>query len=539
MTTSSEQLKDVITDAVLAGIVTISADAIICVDAAQQIIFFNEGAESIFGYTVDEMIGQPLEVLIPERYRPTHAAHVREFGESDVRARRMGERRQILGRRKNGEEFPAEAAISHLGVESAKIYSVVLRDVTERRRAHETQTFLAEAGETLASSLGHDDTLRNVARLAVPRLADACVVHAFHNGEFQGVAAAHVETARAADVERQRSEHPIDVAGTHPVAEVIRTLRPIVWSPADGSAVYDESPISELGDMFDEPPSAGIIMPLRARDQLLGVIGLYREKGSYDKNDLFLAEELARRAALAMDNARLYDLVHTGIRARDDMIGIVSHDLRNPVNAVKMLTGVMLDRQGQEPLSTEMGNYASVIRQAAEQMDELIQNLLDVTRVEAGRLAVNVQSENTEEMLSDTLRTLAPVAADRKITLRLSAPDDLPEVLADRERFGQAISNLVGNAVKFSQPGSEITVRVVVLDRELLFSVNDKGQGMTAEQLSHAFDRFWQSSRTDRQGAGLGLAITKGIVEAHCGRIWAESSAGVGSTFYFTLPVSS
>jgi len=539
MTTSSEQLKDVITDAVLAGIVTISADAIICVDAAQQIIFFNEGAESIFGYAVDEMIGQPLEVLIPERYRPTHAAHVRQFGESDVRARRMGERRQILGRRKNGEEFPAEAAISHLGVESAKIYSVVLRDVTERRRAHETQTFLAEAGETLASSLGHDDTLRNVARLAVPRLADACVVHAFHNGEFQGVAAAHVETARAADVERQRSEHPIDVAGTHPVAEVIRTLRPIVWSPADGSAVYDESPISELGDMFDEPPSAGIIMPLRARDQLLGVIGLYREKGSYDKNDLFLAEELARRAALAMDNARLYDLVHTGIRARDDMIGIVSHDLRNPVNAVKMLTGVMLDRQGQEPLSTEMGNYASVIRQAAEQMDELIQNLLDVTRVEAGRLAVNVQSENTEEMLSDTLRTLAPVAADRKITLRLSAPDDLPEVLADRERFGQAISNLVGNAVKFSQPGSEITVRVVVLDRELLFSVNDKGQGMTAEQLSHAFDRFWQSSRTDRQGAGLGLAITKGIVEAHRGRIWAESSAGVGSTFYFTLPVSS
>jgi signal transduction histidine kinase len=203
-----------------------------------------------------------------------------------------------------------------------------------------------------------------------------------------------------------------------------------------------------------------------------------------------------------------------------------------------MLTGVMLDRQPHQQLSTEMGNYASVIRQAAEQMDGLIQDLLDVTRVEAGRLAVNVQTENTEEMLSDTLRTLAPVAAEKKINLRLSAPDDLPDVLADGERFGQAISNLVGNAVKFSEPGSEITVRVAVLDKELLFSVSDKGHGMTAEQLSHAFDRFWQSSRTDRQGAGLGLAITKGIVEAHGGRIWAESSAGFGSTFYFTLPVS-
>ena len=538
MTSTNRPTRESITDAILAGIVTISADAIICVDESQRIIFFNEGAESIFGYTVDEIMGRPLEQLIPERYRSTHASHVRRFGHSDVRARRMGERGQILGLRKNGEEFPAEAAISHLGAEPEKIYSVVLRDVTERRRAHETQSFLAEAGETLASTLGHDETLRNIAHLAVPRLADACVVHAFHGGQFHGVAVEHVDKERAVDLARRRAEHPIDVAGDHPVGEVIRTVRPIVWSQSKAAVAQREASFTELSDIFDAPPAAGIIMPLLARGQLLGVLGLYREKGSYDNNDLFLAEELARRGAIALDNARLYDLVNVGIRARDDMIGIVSHDLRNPVNAVKMLTGVMLDRRGQEPLSTEMGNYASVIRQAAEQMDELIQDLLDVTRVEAGKLAVTLKSVNTEEILSDILRTLAPVAAEKKIALRLNAPDDLPNVLADRERFSQAISNLVGNAVKFSQPGGEITVRVAVLDKEFLFSVSDKGQGMTAEQLSHAFDRFWQSSRTDRQGAGLGLAITKGIVDAHGGRIWAESSPGAGSTFYFTLPIA-
>ena len=538
MSAPREQIKEAITDAVLAGIVTISADAIICVDAAQQIIFFNEGAETIFGYTAAEIMGQPLEKLIPERYRATHAGHVRGFGHSDVRARRMGERRQILGLRRNGEEFPAEAAISHLGVEPNKIYSVVLRDVTERRRAHETQTFLAEAGELLASTLSHDETITNVARLAVPRLAEACVVHSFHGGQFQGVAVEHVDPDRAAEIVRQRSEHPIDATSDHPIAEVMRTLRPIVWSKAKTPEEQSEIHIAELGDIFDQAPCAGIIMPLRARDQLLGVIGLYRDKGAYDKNDLFLAGELARRAAIAMDNARLYDLVRAGVRARDDMIGIVSHDLRNPVNAVKMITGVILDREGGEPLSPEIGNYASVIRQAAEQMDELIQDLLDVTRVEAGRLAVSMRSENTEEMLSDTLRTLAPVAEDKELGLRLNAPDDLPNVLADRDRFGQAISNLVGNAVKFSQAGGEITVRVAVLDKELLFSVSDKGSGMTSEQLSHAFDRFWQSSRTDRQGAGLGLAITKGIVDAHGGRIWAESSPGNGSTFYFTLRIA-
>jgi PAS domain S-box-containing protein len=533
MTDSKGPSSVAIADSILAGIVTISADAIICVDESQRIIFFNSGAESIFGYSQAEIMNQPLELLIPGRYRSTHADHVRRFGASSTRARRMGERGQIMGLRKNGEEFPAEAAISHLGSGSEKVYSVVLRDVTERRRAHETQEFLAKAGESLASSLGAEETLANVSRLAVPRLAEACIVHVFHGDHFQGVRVAHVDSAREAELAKRRTEHPIDLTGDHPVAGVLRTRQTLIWT-----ATGDNAPDSEdLADIFDALPSAGIIAPLVARGQLLGAIALYRRTGLYGSNDLFLAEELARRAALAIDNARLYDQVNVGIQARDDMIGIVSHDLRNPVNAVRMLTGVMLDRQRDEQLPPEMTEYASVIRQAAEQMDGLIRDLLDVTRVEAGRLAVNKQRENTEELLSDALRTLAPVANDKSLKLRLAAPDDMPDVLADRERVGQALSNLIGNAVKFS-PAGEIVVRVAILDSELVISVSDTGQGMTSEQLSHAFDRFWQSSRTDRQGAGLGLAITKGIVEAHGGRIWAESSPGSGSTFYFTLPIA-
>ena len=450
----------------------------------------------------------------------------------------MGERGQIIGLRRNGEEFPAEAAISHLKSDGHVIYSVVLRDITERKRAHQTQEFLAEAGETLASSLGPEDTLRNVTRLAVPRLADASVVNSYRGGLFQGIAAAHVDPERANDLRKRRIEHPIDPEGAHPVAQVIRTGRTIVWSETEGSEETRETVQRELQDIFDNPPTAGIVTPLVARGHLLGVLSLYREHRTYEPNDVFLAEELARRAALAIDNARLYDQVHSGIRARDDMIGIVSHDLRNPVNAIRMLTGVMLDRDRGELLVPEMVDYASVIRQAAEQMDSLIRDLLDLTRVEAGRLAVSSHRENTEELLSDALRTLAPVAAEKSLTLRLTAPDDLPDVIADRERIAQALSNLIGNAVKFSPPGGEIVVRVAVLESEIVISVTDNGRGMTPEQLTHAFDRFWQSSRTDRQGAGLGLAITKGIVEAHGGRIWVESVPGSGSTFYFTLPIA-
>jgi PAS domain S-box len=528
-------MGDHITNELLAGIVTISADAVVCVDEAQKIIFFNEGAEKIFGYAADEVIGQPLELLIPERFRKSHSDQVHRFGQSGTRARKMGERGQISGLRKNGQEFPAEAAISHVGEDGKQVYSVVLRDVTERRKAHEAQTFLAEAGETLVLSLGADETLRTVARLAVPRLADACIVHSYHNDIFRGVAVAHVDSHKAQEIERRRLEHPIDYTGDHPVARVIRSRTPLVLT---GSGPETLEGLSRSSDIFPEPPSAAIVYPLLARDQLLGVIGFYRETGTYDDSDVFLTGELARRAAIALDNARLHDQVSTGIRARDDMIGIVSHDLRNPVNAVKMLTGVMLSRDRVDHLSQDMIEYATIIRQAAEQMDSLIRDLLDVTRVEAGRLSVDPHPVDTEELLSDALRTLAPVADAKGIKLKLSSMDDLPAVSADTDRIRQAISNLVGNAIKFSSAGSEVLVRATQSDEEVVFSVADKGRGMTPEELANAFDRFWQSSRTDRQGAGLGLAITKGIIEAHGGRIWATSVPGDGSTFHFTLSIA-
>ncbi len=523
-----------ITDSILAGIVTISADAIVCVDEKQRIIFFNDGAEEIFGYDANEVIGRQLEILIPQRFRNTHAGHVTTFGGSEIRARKMGQRGKISGLRKNGEEFPAEAAISHLGDPGRQVYSVVLRDVTERLRAHEIQQFLAEAGEVLSSSLGPDDTLRNVTLLAVPRLSDACTVDMYHGERFRGVAAAHSDPERGNLIKLVRSEHPIDITGNSPIARVIRSLSTLNLSDKDPADTWNEA-AGEVQGVFAGRPASAMFVPLIGRGQLIGVMSLFRERRQFDTIDKSLAEELGRRAALAIDNARLHELVLSGIRARDDMIGIVSHDLRNPVNAVRMLTGVMLSRQREEPLSPEMAEYTGVIRQAVEQMDALIRDLLDVTRVEAGRLKVSAQQENTEELLSDSLRTLAPVAEQKSISLRLVAPDDLPEVVADRERITQVFSNLVGNAVKFSPPGGEIVVRANPFPNEIVFSISDNGQGMTTEQLSHAFDRFWQSSRTDRQGAGLGLAITKGIVDAHGGRIWAESKLGSGSTFYFTL----
>jgi PAS domain S-box-containing protein len=533
-------VPDSITDAVLAGITMISADAIICINESQRVAFFNEGAERIFGYRVDEILGQPVEVLLPARFRATHRHHARRFGQSPVKARRMCERNEISGLRKSGEEFPAEAAISHLGTRGNQVYSVVLRDITLRHRAEESQRFLAEAAEALASSLSVEDTIRSVARLAVPTLGDASIVTTYHGGAFQGVAIAHIDPSQASLLQQRREESQLDPHGFQPVAEVIRTGKPLF---IPDSAVADDrfaAFLREVSQTFsDGPVTAALCLPLVARSQLLGVIELYTRQRPLDADDMALAEDMSRHAALALDNARLHEQVMLGSRARDDIIGIVSHDLRNPVNAVKMLTGAILGRERETTLPADVVEYSTIIRQASEQMDSLIRDLLDVTRIEAGRLSVETYATDIANLLSDALLTLDPVAKAKSIELELTTDEPLPLVDADRERIRQALSNLIGNSVKFSPEGSTIRLRAARMDGEIVVSVSDQGPGMTADQLSHAFDRFWQSRRTDREGAGLGLAITRGIIEAHGGRIWAESAVGEGSTFHFSLPLAS
>ncbi|HYU51428.1 MAG TPA: PAS domain S-box protein, partial [Gemmatimonadaceae bacterium] len=186
-------MPDRITHDILAEIVEIAADAVICMDAFQRITFFNKGAEAIFGYTPEEIVGQRIETLIPERYRANHARQVAEFGRSKVHARRMGERREIAGLRKSGEEFPAEAAISQVHQGDSVIYAVVLRDVSVRKRFELREKFLAEAGEKLAASFGSSETLTQVARLAVPTIADGCILENRVGNGFLAGAAAHVD----------------------------------------------------------------------------------------------------------------------------------------------------------------------------------------------------------------------------------------------------------------------------------------------------------------------------------------------------------
>ncbi len=530
-------MPDRVTHEVLAEIVEIASDAVICMDADQRITFFNKGAEAIFGWTAEEIIGQRIETLIPERYRGNHARQVAEFGRSKVKARRMGDRREIAGVRKGGVEFPAEAAISQVHTAGDVIYAVVLRDVSVRKRFEKRQQFLAEAGEKLASSFESTETLTQVARLAVPVIADGCILENRIGNGFLAGAASHIDPA----IEELLDE--IGMAGvrtppaSHPLTDILSKGSVVLVQPNATARLLEAGANPEyLRAVKAMNPQSAVFLPLVAREQLIGALTLFRTKGSFDRDDVGFAADLARMAALALDNARLHDAVRASLRARDEMVGVVSHDLRNPVAAVKMLSGTLL--RSSDNSGTRSHESLELICQAADQMDALIRDLLDVNRLDAGKLRIAAVPVDPEILLTDSLQTLRPLVDEKGITLDLHTESDLPKVMADPERIQQALSNLIGNAIKFSSEGSNIVVDTRRQGDDVIISVRDSGRGIASDHLPRVFDRYWQSSRTDRQGAGLGLAIAKGIVEAHGGRIWIESSPGQGTTASFTLPVA-
>jgi signal transduction histidine kinase len=217
----------------------------------------------------------------------------------------------------------------------------------------------------------------------------------------------------------------------------------------------------------------------------------------------------------------------------------VAHDLRNPVSAVKMLSHALLSSDG-SVVSDAAREQLQLIRDAAQQMDHLIRDLLDITRVEMGRLMVNPQPTTTLALLEGALGTLRPLVEQAGIKLAIEVPAVLPRVKADPERIGQVFSNLIGNSIKFTARGGHITVAAAARGDEVVVSVTDTGSGIAEEELAHIFDRYWQSSSSAirSRGAGLGLPIARGIIIAHGGRMWAESRVGHGSTFHFSLPVA-
>ncbi|MCC6174013.1 MAG: GAF domain-containing protein [Chloroflexi bacterium] len=437
----------------------------------------------------------------------------------------------------------------------------VLATVVERRRAEEERAqlireqaaraeaeaaqarlaFLAEASSALAASLDYETTLNAVAHLAVPTLADFCTVDVVEaDGRVQRVATAHADPSRESLV-RQLGAFPPDTLATEGIGKALRTGEPEVVQQMSasflGASTSDERPLAITRALEGR---AAMIVPLVARGRTLGAIGLFlaESERQYDDADLALARELAARAALAVDNARLYGEAQHAIRVRDEFLASASHELRTPLSHIKGFVSTLRQTDVEWDDETREDFLAEVEREA-DRLAKLIGDLLDMTRLESGGL------EGGDRVL---LRPAAVVdgGLDRVRGLlgshpvRLEVPDDLPMVLADASQLERVVANLVENAAKYSPTGAEIRVNGTTEDGVVELRVEDAGTGIPPEYLDQVFEKFF---RLRRQGApiagtGLGLAICRRIVEGHGGRIRAENRPEGGARFVVQLPVA-
>jgi PAS domain S-box-containing protein len=432
------------------------------------------------------------------------------------------------------------------------------RDVTARRRAEDQAraferehaarseaensqkraSLLAEASRVLSSSFDYQTTLAALVRLAVPTLADYCALDIVRDDGFERIGEAHVDPTKSILIKQVATFPRTALTANHPLMRVMATGQPVL--EAEITSAFIRASFAEPSQRRTVEalgPRSLICVPLVNSGKPLGALTLVTSGSGrrYDEADLSLAADVARRAAIVIEHARLFHEAEQATRARDDMLAVVAHDLRNPLHTVTMAVSLMLENTPVERVQER--RQVEIVRRAADRMNRMIQDLLDVKRMETGRLGIEVAPEAVDSIVNDTVEMLRPIAVGSSIVLEAQVAEELPQVLADSARIQQVLSNLVGNAVKFTPRQGRVLVCAEQVGDEIRFGVIDTGPGIPAEQVPHIFGRFWQAKPSDRRGIGLGLAIAKGIVEAHQGRIWVESHLGLGSTFYFTLPI--
>jgi PAS domain S-box-containing protein len=533
-----------------------TADGILVVDLDGKILSFNQKMADMWGIPAEifasgddqRAIGVALEKLVhPDDFMAKVMELYRHPEEASYDVLELKDGRIF-------ERYSQPQRIDDVAV--GRVWS--FRDVTSRRRAEEHSTalvreqaaraeaensekraaLLAEASRVLSASFDYHTTLAALVRLAVPALADYCALDIIEaDDKFERVGEAHVDPAKSALLKQVAHFPRSALTAMHPLIRVVTTGIPVLEAditPAFIRASFAEPDQRRTVEALD--PRSLICVPLVNSGKPLGALTLVTSGSGrrYEIADLSLAADLARRAAIVVEHARLFHEAQQATRARDDVLAVVAHDLRNPLNTVTMAISLMLEATPVENVKER--RQVEIVRRAADRMNRMIQDLLDVRRMEQGRLGIEAKPESPASLINDTVEMLRPVAVGSTIILEADVADNLPLVVADAARIQQVLSNLVGNAVKFTPRDGHVTVCAEPIDGGVRFGVIDTGPGIPPDQVPHIFGQFWQAMPSDRRGIGLGLAIAKGIVEAHGGMIWVESTVGLGCTFYFTLP---
>ena len=431
---------------------------------------------------------------------------------------------------------------SELALARAQLFEREQRARARAELEHRRAAFKAEAGNLLASSLDYETTLKNVARLSIPNFADWCAVELLEeHGHIKVVAVEHADPAKVEFAWRLRERYPHSAQAERGVPQVLRSGRAELYEEIDDTLLLEGALNAEhLSLLQTLHLKSAIIAPMTVHGRTIGAITfIFAESGRrYDREDLEVAVALAQRAALAVENSRLHSELRRALRTRDDLLAVVSHDLRNPLHTVKMRVASIARHLPPAPEGETTRRGIERIEASIQRMEQLIADLLDLGSIEAGRLKVVPKEEKVNALLAQAFDESHSLAAEKALHLRLMPPAEDLRVHCDRERILQVFSNLMGNAIKFTPAGGSVILRAFHEDRWVRFVVENSGSFIQPAHLERIFDRYYQESENEVRGVGLGLFIARGIVASHGGCIWAESSTASGPSFSFPLSLA-
>jgi PAS domain S-box-containing protein len=539
----------------LAAIVESSDDAIISESLAGIIVSWNLGAERLYGYAAAEVIGRPMAILLPPD-RPDAPAEL-------LGRLRRGERiepYETVGRRKDGQEIHVSLTLSPVRDATGSLVaaSVVARDVTVRKRVEEAlerqrreTVFLDRATQLFNSTLQLDAVLQRVVRMATEVLGDSCTINLIEAGKthLTPMATYHPDPqARQARLQIQRDD-PIRIGDPGSVVGLAAvTGRPYLVKDArrDGRVKY-----VERLHIF-----SSIAVPVIAKGTILGVLAssITTPSRQFTEADLRLATALADRAALAIENARLYEQervlrqlleglnrqIQEGDRRKTEFVTLVSHELRTPLTSMMGYIALLLGGQD-GPLTTQQREWLDTIGGNADRLVTLIDDLLDIARIEAGKIELKPTPLDLVPLIQEVARALRPQLEGRGQWLTLDLAAVLPAIVGDADRIRQILTNLLSNAMKYTPSGGSITIIARGDVGGVRVAIQDTGIGLAPDEQAQLFTPFFRAQHDATQGVGgtgLGLAITRALVELHGGTIAVTSAPGQGSTFSFTLPTS-
>lgn len=504
-------------------------------DFAGTFLDANDAFLNLIGYTREELLTETVQrdtLTLPEfRFLSQNAVKaLQEVGSSDTYEK------EYL--HKSGRRIPVLIAVKRIGQTETCIGFVV--DITERKRVEEQQRFLAEVSKVLSSTLDYKETLTNIARLVVPQLADWFSVDLVDaEGRFELAEIEHQDPEKVQWVQAYREKFPIDPDAPTGLPAIVRTGKSELYPEiTDDMVVAAARSEEELAIARLIGLRAAMSVPLVARGKIIGVASFVSALPgkTYDEQDLALAEEVGRRAGMALDNARLYQEIRQAYEQKDEFVSMASHELKTPVTSLKGFTFVLqrrLSKSGDE----QSLHYLSRMDAQLNKLSKLIRELLDISRIQTGKLELQQAPFDLDTFVKETVENVQAATTTHHLLVEGKAQ---VYVFGDKDRLEQVLINLLTNAIKYSPQANNVVVYVARDEKCAIVRVQDFGIGIDEIYQQKIFERFYQVTDPEEKtypGLGIGLYISKEIIERHNGRLEVHSRKGEGATFTIILPL--